>query len=126
MSVLVYVLAKLEGLVFRSKSLDVKLFDRDVGRREALAQRVGENAVTFQVGDRFLEARGQAVGANRLALVVAQGVGVDGRRRGEGKPTLDAVESGRDHAAERDVGVGAGVGRLQLDVGRLRFVAFER
>ena len=36
--------------------------------------------------------------------------------------TLDAVERRRDHAAERDVRVGARVARLELEVGRARLV----
>src|ERR1700694_1609144 len=102
-SVLVDVLAELEGLVLYREGLDVELFHGDVRRGEALAQRVGERTVAFQVGDRFFETRGQAVGADRLALMVAQGVGVDRRGRREGEPPLDAVEPGHDHAAERGV-----------------------
>src|SRR5207248_8282335 len=50
---------------------------------------------------------------------------VDRDRRGQLEPALDAVEAGRHYPAERDVGIGAGVGRLQLDVGRLRLMALE-
>src|SRR5437667_6352871 len=124
-SVLVDVLAELKGIVLCGEGFDIELLDRDVGRCEALAQRLEERVIALEVVQGLLEALRQAVGADRLPLFVAEVVRVDGHRWRKGQLSLDAVESGGDDAPERDVRVGAGVGRLQLDVGRLGLVALE-
>ena len=118
-------LSELEGLVGGREGVDVELFDRDIRRGQALAEGPEQNVIALEVCDRLLEALRQAVDTDRLALLVAQGEWVDRDRRRQLEPALDAVEAGRHHPAERDVGIGAGVGRLQLDIGRLRLMALE-
>src|SRR6202022_3978129 len=107
--VLIDMLSELEGRVLCGEGRDIELLDGDVGSREALAESVGEHGVAFEIGDGLLEALRQTVGADRLALFVAEVVGVDGDRRGKRQLSLDAVESGRDHAAQGDIRIGPGI-----------------
>src|SRR2546423_10963159 len=97
-SIFVDVLAKFEGHVSGGEGLDVELFDGDVRRGETLAHRFEERVIALEVADRVLKARREAVGADRLALFVAEVVGVDGDGWRQRELTFDAVEPGRDHA----------------------------
>src|SRR6202022_343057 len=107
--VLIEMLSELEGLVLCGEGRDIELLDSDVGGGEALAESVGEHRVAFEIRDGLLGALRQTVGADRLALFLAEVVGVDGDRRGERQLSLDAVASGRDPAAQGDIRIGPGI-----------------
>src|SRR5215467_1218559 len=109
--------AVLEDLVFSSETVDVRLLDSDVRGAEPVSQRLHEHAVTAEVLQRLAQAARMWRRADGRPLRLAQGVGVDGRRRGQLQFAFDAVQAGSDQAAQGQIRVCARVGRFQLDVG---------
>src|SRR5579859_6124575 len=100
--------------------------DGEVGAAFEWAERLQQYGVGLQRIQRRVQGLWQAVNAAPLALVVAQVAGVHVYWRAGVAPLADAVQPGGDQPAERQIGVAAVVGRLQLEVGGFRLAAPER
>src|SRR5262245_19054949 len=98
-----------EDLVLSGEALDVRLLHRDVRRAQSISERLHQQAVGPEVLDRLAQAARMADGAEALALLRSQGVGIHGEGRRGFQLPLDAVEPGGDDAAQGQVGVAAGV-----------------
>src|SRR3954447_3061569 len=112
------VVVELERLVLVRVGSSLRPADLDILGCQPGSERRHEHLVPLQLVERLGRRQREATDPAPLAFVVAQVARVLVDRFAGIQSAVDAVERRGDHAAERDVRVGAVVARLELEVRR--------